>query len=216
MIASDPQINCSTDFYERLVTMPGNSSSDWGVEAGVTKCGVSAGLLPSGQCDNNLSAFYVDTTPGGIKSYGCQDISNVNGDINSQMNLEVDDYLSNGGGIHLWFYFPGTLTYYICAGACTIVTNNTNTFQYNGFTEQLITGSFTNHKVWGSSWTGNQYDSTSGNGWHYQSNSGNPVSAGNPVQMGWHSSPNGSSNGGGTMYSCAYPSGTYTSCVLGS
>lgn len=229
IVASDPQVTCANgdQYIRRLELPPAVAGTDTAVYVGIVKCGQTAGLINNACADNNLSVFLQVIQPLS-EADGCVDVvTSPTSDINHKLDLEVDDFTTNGGGIHVWMKGENSGTYYdpfhgngICTGtpvACTWSLGRVNTFGSIGFKENLVTATdFTNHFVWGSDWTNNQYDSTSGNGWHYQSSSGNTPLADNPVQMGWHSAPNGQTNLGGTMYSCAYPSGTFTSCVLGS
>lgn len=211
---SNPSVNCANgEGYERYVALPQSTSSDYSVYAGEVLCANTDNLW--GCTNDTLSVFLEIDSPSGQPLYTVCDSPLSNNDVNKLVDYQIDDYTSGGGGVNVWEKGEFSGHHYNSCNPCSYFFGRTNTFGSITLYEIMSTANFTGHRVWGSEWVNNQYDSTSGNGWHFQGNGGTVV-AGDPVQMGWHSVPAGSSNNGGTLYSCVYSSGTYTSCVLGS
>lgn len=217
---SNPSLNCSSgDFFERDLFLKPNSSSDYSGNVGIVECAHSRGMFGGNCVSDGLSVIMQIQAPNG--TYPLSQCTGIQtSDINHTIFAEIDDFLSFGGGIHMWAIGGVSGVNYNCT-PCSLTTNTTNVFGDIELDDAIAHGSFTNHLVFGSQWYNNQYDSTSGNGWHYQSNNGlcstlnnTPFCGSNPVQMYWNQAPAGGGNGGGTLYSCVYPSGN--SCNLGS
>ncbi len=131
-----------------------------------------------------------------------------NDDANLPMALQINPYVSNGGGmlVQIWGYSGDHHTVYI-----PYASGVAHSFASMGYQEQ-ITDEVTGHEVWGVYEDQSQYVDSSGK-FHFQFRPVDFLTAFNPPQMYWQIPPN-NQNAGGQAISCDYESGTQ--CSFGS
>jgi hypothetical protein len=187
----------------------------------------TAGIEKNGSCGSALWYFYdydqAPTHPVCYKVVPSQD-------INTTITIKLSYYASNGGGGFVYILSRSGSS----CNPCGYAASNLTTF-FNESIRQtdLAKPSFSGHFVWGGKWVNNRYVSDKGT-WQFEGNGGTTTlvdgsghSNGDnsicgqsfptvpPPDMCYSSYPNGSSNNGGTIYSCEYDS-SINDCTQGS
>ncbi len=146
------------------------------------------------------------TTSGGVDQDYCW--SMPSGDANQLMGLQINPYVSNGGGmlVQIFGYTGDVHRAYIPYSS-----GIAHSFASTGYQEQIL-DNVVGHEVWGVHEEQSQWVDSSGN-FHYQSRAVDFRTAFDPPQMYWTIVPN-TQNAGGQAISCDYDSGAQ--CSFGS
>lgn len=189
-------------------------------------------------CDSHVDFYYMTTTSAGttIKCF----LMNTN-DYNNRVLLKLSYFVSNGGG---WFITISTDHNVYCnnPAPCTYtsIADSHASTSLDSLDYQQILGndSFSGDAIWGTDWDTNEYFDgstwtfdgqyagrldgksantllTNSNGTYQSYNMGyGAIEPQIPPQMYWDSPPSGSSNSGGSLYTCDYSTNA-NSCILG-
>jgi|GEM_PF-3245976 len=213
---SNPGLNNSVAIYDKYIQLTQDSRYDYlSIEAGIEKATTPAGFCQSSS--GNLRWFVVAF--GDTQTHIWKACGNVlAADINQSWAIQINPYVSNGGGMLVQFLshtYPhgGALAPQYIPYSYGVA----HSFKYENFKE-VIFDTVKGHEVWGTTWTYTSYVD-SGGGFHYQTRpvdgylgwfTGNMVP---PPQWYWQYTP-APGNNGGQRISCVYDS-TLNSCTVG-
>lgn len=213
------------------LSAPNYSGSDYFLKDIVVKNGLSTVIVGESSninCGQSVDFFY--SANGITRCF----LANTN-DYNLDAVFKIGYFVSNGGG---WFITITGKNNIYC-NACPVSDSNSSvSINSVSYEQTLGNPSFGGHAIWGSDWVNNQF--FDGSGWLFDGQNGDmtgaqatttltndvntfshsnlgsgTVSSAIPPQMYWNSPPNGSTNNGGSLYTCDYDS-TTNSCTIGS
>lgn len=191
--------------FIRLWTSSNNTEAYVGVIKGNLNCN-----------NGNLTYFWEIDRNGAPYNSSCFKTVPA-GDINQFATFKISYYVSHGGGFFFWVFGHGGNWCNPCGAADSDATASVTSTDMDFW---INYSSFSGHQVWGSEWDDNQY--FNGTSWLYdnatssiEKDNNNGGNHGPPPQMYWSSVPDGSTNNGGSLYSCLYDSNA-NFCSIGS